>query len=549
MMQRNQIIRAVIFFVCAVLLWRERVLAQDTSKRKTIEITSTFKPVLREAVKINFNAAPPSVDSSRPTLNYTVPAQNLFFNYNPINIKPVSLQIDSASSWPLSNYIKAGVGNVHIPYLQTGLSFGDGQHSFYNIFAKHLSSKGSLPFQKNNQTGVSVAGTYRTPGKLEWSGKLGFNSEDYFFYGFQPDTLDFTKGELRQRFQTFEGQVSLRNTEPTTYGLNYNPNFKTSVFSGKNAFRDATEANTVLNIPVQKTFGKSFGFNLGLTADLTTYRPAGKQNIQNNLYYITPSLLLKTPNLYLQAGLMPSWDNKAFTMLPNILADITTNDQQFTVQLGWIGYYNKGTYQRFASINPWILQPDELMNTRVQERYFGIKGRVLENFSYSAKIGLVQYRNMPLFVNDTADGKTFLVVYSPAVDALQLHGEIGYALGEKFSASAALTINKFTKVKDQSKAWGMLPIEFTSTMRWQLLKDVWLKGDLYAWDGPAYRTREKQARKGDKAFDLNAGLEFKVTKQLNLWLQLNNIFNNRYERWHQYEVYGFNVLGGVIFSF
>ena len=35
--------------------------AQDTTKRKTINITSTFKPVLRDAVKINFNAAPPTV--------------------------------------------------------------------------------------------------------------------------------------------------------------------------------------------------------------------------------------------------------------------------------------------------------------------------------------------------------------------------------------------------------------------------------------------------------------------------------------------------------
>jgi hypothetical protein len=40
--------------------------AQDTTKRKTIDITSSFKPVLREAVKINFNAAPPALDTSRP---------------------------------------------------------------------------------------------------------------------------------------------------------------------------------------------------------------------------------------------------------------------------------------------------------------------------------------------------------------------------------------------------------------------------------------------------------------------------------------------------
>jgi hypothetical protein len=30
---------------------------------------------------------------------------------------------------------------------------------------------------------------------------------------------------------------------------------------------------------------------------------------------------------------------------------------------------------------------------------------------------------------------------------------------------------------------------------------------------------------------------------------MNNIFNNKYERWHQYPVYGFNILGGIVFRF
>ncbi|MEJ7767587.1 MAG: hypothetical protein WKF89_07230 [Chitinophagaceae bacterium] len=523
--------------------------SQDSTKRKTIEITSTFKPVLREAVKINFNAAPPSVDSSKVNLNYNIPAQNLFLTYQPGSLKPVALEVDSTSAWKFSNYVKAGVGNVHLPYLQAGFSSGDGKNSFLNVFAKHLSSKGSLPFQKNSQTGVGIAGTLKTRNNLEWNANVGFNSDDYFFYGFRPDSLSYSKNELLQRFQTFEGKVSLRNIEPTKYGINFYPNFKTAVFSGKNEFRKATESNTVLNLPIQKTFGKSFGFNAGFTANLTSYRPASKKTIQNNLYYFTPSLLLKTPNLFLQTGIIPSWDNGAFTMLPNILADITTNDKRFTVQLGWLGYYDKGSYQRFASVNPWILQPEVLNNTRIQERYAGFKGSVLNHFTYSAKVGFVQYHNMPLFVNDSTDGKTFLTVYSSAMESLQLHGEVGYTQGEVFSAVAKLTWNQYSKVKDQKRAWGLLPFEFNAAVNWQLMKDFWFKSELSAWDGAAYRTKSKEPRKGETGFDLNAGLEFKITRQLNLWLQFNNLFNNTYERWNQYKVYGFNLLGGVVFTF
>ena len=82
-----------------------------------------------------------------------------------------------------------------------------------------------------------------------------------------------------------------------------------------------------------------------------------------------------------------------------------------------------------------------------------------------------------------------------------------------------------------------------------LMKDLWLRADLWAWDGPQYRGKDGEAYKGETAFDLNAGAEFRITKNFNLWVQLNNIFNNKYERWHQYEVYGFNILGGITYSF
>jgi hypothetical protein len=548
-MQKKQSIFPFIIIFSFVLVLTESAAAQDSIKRKTIEITSTFKPVLRDAVKINFNAAPPAVDSSRPSLKYNLPTQNLLFNYIPVPIKPVPLGSDSSSSWKYSNYIKAGAGNVHLPFLQSGFSFGDGKNTYFNVFAKHLSSKGSMPFQKNNQTSASAEATYKTPKNLEWNAALGFKSDDYFFYGYQPSTLVFNKEDLRQRFQAFDGRISLRNIDPTTYGLNYNPNLKTSFFSGKNEFRRATETNTVLNLPLQKSIGKIFGVKLGFTADLTSYSPNSKPRIQNNLYYFSPSLLLKTPNLYLEAGLIPSWDNGVFTTLPNFMADITTNDKRFTLQLGWIGYYDKGSYQRFSSINPWIMQPDRLLNTRIQERYAGFKGSILNHFTYSAKVGFVEYRNMPLFINDSTDGKTFLTVYSPDVQAVQFQGEIGYTQGETFTATAKLTWNQYSKVKDQAKAWGLIPVELNTNLSWQVLHNVWLKGDLFAWDGAAYQTKTKDARKGEGAFDLNAGLEFKIAKQFNLWVQMNNIFNNRYERWNQYPVYGFNVLGGIVFNF
>lgn len=525
--------------------------AQDTTKKKSIDITSTFKPVLREASKINFNAAPPVADTSRTALNYSIPSQNLFFAYQPAELKPVALTIDSIVAWEYSNFIKVGIGNVHQPFIKAGFSFGDGKSTFFNLFADHYTSKGSLDFQKNSLTKAGVSATYITPKHLEWNGRIGFSSDDYFLYGYQPSTLSFTKDQLRQRFQTVEAKAHFRNTVPTSYGLTYHPSLRVSVFSDNHEPK-GSEANTVLDLPLQKTFGSMFAFNLGVTADLTRYSFTtfnNKQTQQNNLFYISPTILLKTPNVYIHGGLRPSWDNKTFTMLPNVMADITTNDQRFTFQLGWIGYYNKGSYQRFASINPWLAQPDSLRNTRIQERYAGFKGSIDKHFSYSAKIGYQIYRNMPLFVNDNGDGKTFLIRYEPRMEALQLHSEVEYIQGERFMASAGVNLMQFTKLQQESKAWGMIPLEFNAGLRWQLLKDLWLRTDLWTWSPAQFRRANGDHFKGEGGFDLNTGAEFRITDHFNLWLQLNNILNNKYQRWNQYQNFGFNILGGITYSF
>lgn len=522
---------------------------QDTTKRRTIDITSTFKPVLREASKLNFQASPAFADTIRPKLTYNIPAENLLFAYQPAQLKPLSLDIDSLSDWAYSNYIKVGFGNVHQPYVKAGFSFGDGENSFINIFADHYTSKGDLPFQKNSLTKVGAALTYKTPKNLEWNAGLGFSSDDYYLYGYKPDSLVFTKDQLRQRFQTIEGRVSMRNIVPTEFGLSYHPSARVSVFTDNHDPR-ASEANSVINVPVQKNFGKSTAFNLGLTADLTSYRNKRISTTSeiNNIYMISPTVLLKTPNLYLHAGITPSWDQGNFHMLPNAMADITTNDQRFTLQLGWIGYYNKGSYQRFTAVNPWLAQPDSLLNTRVQEGYVGFKGSVGNHLSYSAKVGYQQHKNIPLFVNDGGDGKTFLILYEDKLNMIQTHAEAEYRVGEKFSAKGIFNWNIF-KIHEYDRPWGLIPIELTTNLRWQVVKDLFLRVDLWAWDGPRYRIKNGDTRKGEGAFDLNGGAEFRITKNFNVWLQMNNILNNRYERWNQYESFGFNILGGIVYSF
>src|SRR6476661_8924008 len=98
-------------FAIAGLLIGSRAGAQDTTGKK-VKITSSFKPVLKEAAKVNFNAAPPSTDTSRPRLQYTIPNQNLNFAFQPGTLRPLALQVDTGANWTNESYAKLGFGNL-----------------------------------------------------------------------------------------------------------------------------------------------------------------------------------------------------------------------------------------------------------------------------------------------------------------------------------------------------------------------------------------------------------------------------------------------------
>jgi len=552
MMTMKKNIYITLFSLVALFSAGKTFAQKDTTGKGGIDIISSFKPVLRQAAKINFNATPPPADTTKTKLTYDIPNQNLLFAYNPGVLKPLAMNIDSNSTFNNDSYIKAGFGSLRTPFIQTGISFGDGKTAGLNIYAKHVGSDGKRDWQKYTNTNVRLTGYFRSGNNLEWNASIGMKQDRTYKYGYEPQTLSFPNDSIKQNFQTIAGRISMHNINKTEFGLTYSPDVKVDVFSDNHG---NSESNTVVNLPLQKAFGKEKQFlvNLGVTFDLTRLTTSSKSVVNNTMYYISPSVLYRTSKFNLQAGIRPSFDNKTFKMFPNILADINTPDSRFTFQVGWTGYVRKTTYQYLASLNPWLRVPTDFKNTWIEERFAGFKGSVGDHFSYSAKVGFNKLTNQPLFVNDYITpgdaGKSFRVVTEPVIKVVNFGGELGYTLQEKLSVITGLQFNQYSGLKYNEKAWGLVPLEFKTALRLQIIKDLWLKADVFGWTGSHYMTSDLKAARLPGATDLNAGLEFRITKNLNLWTQFNNIFNKEYRRWNQYPVYGFNFVGGVVFSF
>ncbi len=523
---------------------------KDThKKRTTIDINSAYKPVLRNAVKINFSATHLNADTTRPNLTYNIPAQNLFYSYQPISLKPLALVMDTNLYLGLRNYVKVGYGNFSTPYVSAGFSFGDGKKFLANVYADYISSKGKILYQDYSRLQLKAAGSYFMPANEVYAG-VNVRLNENFLYGYDTSKYTYTKKDVRQQFQDISFKGGIRNTVTGEYGINYNPNIQVSNFTNVNKL---TETSIVVTAPVEKQFGEAFAFKVEAKADITSYTTKSSfpnVKLNNNVFHVASSLVFSTPRFSINGGITPTWDNGNFVWLPNVFAEAFIKENVFAFQAGWVGRYTKNTYRNLVEINPYLKTITAQVNTKEIEYYAGIKGTLGRHFNFNAKAGYVTYTNLPFFINDTTtDSKAFIISNETRVNNFKVHGDVSYVNKEKFAVTAGVTLNGYTGMKSNAKAWHTIPMEFTSSLRWWAFKQVLLKADFYAFGAGHYLDKGNISKVYNPGSDLSAGIEFKINKTFSAWMDVNNILNTKYERWHNYEVYGLNLMGGVRVNF
>ena len=538
-------------FALANLVAASATAQRDTTKTQSIDITSSFKPVLRNAVKINFSGSQLAADTSRPMLAYTIPSQNLFYAYQPISLRPLALTQDTALYLGDRNYLKAGFGSYNTPYLAAGLSFGDGKTSLVNLTASYIASKGKdIEFQDYNMLRIRGTGSYFTP-KNEMYGAAEVSLNNYYLYGYDHSLYNYSKMDVRQQFQDISLSAGLRNTASNESGINYNPNVQLSFFTNKDKL---SETNIVVDLPADKKLNELITFKLAAKGDFTNYATKGyipdDISFGNNILQLAPALEYNNDLVKLHGGLTPTWNNSDFTWLPDVYAEFKVQEKVFLVQAGLVGRYIKNSFRNLSAINPYLDVLTEQKNTKEIEYYGGIKATVGKHFNFNAKAGWITYRDLPFFINKiSGDEKTFVISNETKVKNFRVHGDINYVNQEKFSLTAGVTFNGYTGMKVNDKAWHTVPMEFTSSLRWNAFDKLLLKGDFYFFNGGNYLTKANGSAPLTGGTDLSAGAEYKINKQFSAWANINNILNDKYERWHNYEVYGLNATAGVLIHF
>ncbi len=76
-----------------------------------------------------------------------------------------------------------------------------------------------------------------------------------------------------------------------------------------------------------------------------------------------------------------------------------------------------------------------------------------------------------------------------------------------------------------------------------------VRADLFLQNGVPARTTNNESRSLTPLYDVSAGAEYQLTDNIGVFARLNNLLNNRRQRWQHYPVLGMNGLVGLTARF
>jgi hypothetical protein len=542
------------FLLAMTAFWALHSSAQSVSKNtadttKVVTITSSFKPSLRPQSKINFLAATPFLDNSKVAMQYLIPSQNISFGYQAVAVTPLAYVPDSVILSRRNHFIKVGLGNLNTILAEAGFNLGDGVKNNTYIGGGFKKMKGPLFAQEFTDINFSINSAHQIGDAHDLSVKFTTASTTRYAYGFKPTTIQYTKDNILNKYNSAGITVHLANKTDAFFGIHYTP---TISFDYLQSGVDEREFETSIAAPVSKNLGTDFKISLQPTASFSnTILPTIPSNITivNNLFSMPSTFSWITNKFQVHLGAAPTVNNGTYAVLPQVSGVAILPNNGLRIELGWSGHFEKNNLRSLAAINPWVRIPNNFSNTKITEQFLGVKLPVGDHFTYGAKLSLLEYENQALFVNAFTDGRLFKVLFEPTLRAVQLQANVSYTLQDKLNILGGITYKNFSGLTVQKEAFGLLPLEFNGSLHWKFSNKISLTSTLYAWDGAQAMDAQMAIKKLPAAADFSLGATFTVVKSAKFWLQLNNLLDNRYQRWNQYEVFGRNVVAGFVYSF
>jgi hypothetical protein len=518
--------------------------ANDTTiKATTIEITQIYQPQIKQAVKETYTPTLPPREAALARFDYNIPSQTVNYAYKPMPLQPLAMGSDTTSKG-FKNYVKAGLGNLRTIFLDAGFNQLAAKNVETFVHFGLLSQKGALPYQKQTLASLNAMAIYQQP-KYNLLFDIAAHHHNFYQYGYDQAALP---NKIAGKQTLSGGSVTTRFFDKgfDNNGFRKVANVGLSYYTGSII---SSQAAVFGQVGLDKKWDSSLLATIAIEAN-TTQLNAPFYNVNNSFASLKIGAKYNRDKVSLKAYLLPTIGQNQNTFLLNdIEFKYKLSDLKATIGMGLKGSLVQNTFQQLFEINPFISSFPSAQ-THTNEIFLLSEKSLGHHLSFTGKVSWWQHENFATFINPSfVDPEKMMVLYIPKVNALSLQLGMRYQVGNNLSVGGQLAMFRFNNIVGNAKVWHTPSFRLNGDMQWNPLKDLSITAYM-AYVGGNYAISPTYQTIKLKAFvDMGFGAEYIAWQKISLFLNCNNLLNNKYQRWQAYQVYGINIYGGVRLKF
>lgn len=552
----RKILVITISFICTLLFFN-KVAVSQVKPDNNVNIIKPYDPTVGDAYKINLLPEINDTSGVKNNFSYKVYPKQLPVDFQVLPINPAKM-VGEPISKLYSTYLKAGYGNYNTLLGEAGVNMLRSKNYAGGIYVKHQSSITKLKLANDFKSPASYSDNKVTLfGKKFFenstlSGDASYSRSALHYYGYDTAYSDtvIEKKQIFQHYNTITGNAGLISNHTDSQHLNYDANIKYEYFednykSYQNRFNVRTDLSSFYKTEL-----------IGGTIDLSWINKNSAIDTFNNaLIQLNPWVNFTGDKWKIKCGLLMNvdtyTDSAFYHFYPTVMLQYNVIENFLIPFVGFDGGIIQNHFSKMAIENPYTRPGLQMQNTNNKINLnAGFKGNFSKKVSFLIKGSYGTYDNMYFFVNDTLGiGNYFDVVYDD-VKLLHFNGEISYKNAEKLNVFLRGNYYKYT-LKTLDKPWHKPEWDVTLATRYNLRNKIVVSLDLFCLGerfAPNFRTPDSPY-KLKSTIDANIGIEYRYSKVLSAYLNLNNITASKKYYWNFYPTQGFNLLGGLTYSF
>ncbi len=526
----------------------------DTIPEKEVSIISAFKPQLKNIAKLNFTKATNKIDTFTTVLNYQVPTQNLSFQYRPISLIPRSYK-EKETSFPVNTTnLKIGFGNYNNQFFEATYNAIDENKHSHAFEASLETSNGILYLQQFNHKNFAYIGNLQLNEKYAVQAEAFIQNTQRYRFGLVPDNSSLSLTDYAQPFTLFGTSIKWVNENSNNSLINklFNPTVKFENFKG---LASTNNLWVELYNPMSFKLKGTGSLNLDFSYNYNKYTHTNYTNQANSIFIIQPSIELNKWNAGIKVGVNPSFTTQDFALFPVIQFSKKLKDTNYLLVANWQTILTNNNYAILSMVNPWIAAPTSLKITTQEKKELSLFISASKNLQYNFGLSLNDYRNIPFFnrINSTASSQFFGLQFQPIFEyraiTLELVTAMRYQISDQFILKANAKYIQFNSIKENTNAWGILPLNLNGELSWYPSKKWSFNGSMQYWSGATFENEANNAYDLNKAVVLNASFNYQLTTHLKAWAKGENLLDKKYQRWAEYPSLGVQLIAGIVYSF